>query len=336
MTPTSALSEGASCTLTVPVTAATDTDTSDPPDELDAAFTRNFSVDSAPVFLSSVPGNGAVSVPLGGNIVLTFSEAVNVSAASFTIGCGGSQAYGLAGNGSATITLDPTVNLPGGTLCTVALIPANITDTDAIDPPNQLQAAASFSFTTASVANDDSYNATPHLTLSSAAGATEVDVNDQLGTGTITGFGFASSCTGTAPGAQLDAGAANGRFTLNADGSFSYEPPAGAANTTRTFCYTVTGGDTANIVFTLQNTELVWFVDAAAAAGGLGNQARPFQTLAAAAAVDTPADTLYIADGNYTCGITLANNERVLGDGSTQALVAFTGINPVAGSAFPS
>ena len=345
LTPTGALPNGTACNVTLESTLITDVDAVDPPNQLDGNNSSDiidgdaddqvfvYTVDAAPAFTGSTPINGAIDFLPGANLVVNFSEAVNVSTDSFTINCGAGN-YEVTGTGTTAITLDPTADLPGGTGCTVTGVPAQINDSDSIDPPAN-PAAFSFSFTTASVANDDSYNVTPHLTLSSAAGATEVDVNDQLGTGTITGFGF-GACTGTAPGAQLDAGVANGRFTLNADGSFSYEPPAGVANTTRTFCYTVSGGDTANIVFTLQNTELVWFVDAAAAPGGAGNQARPFQTLAAAAAVDTPADTLHIADGNYTCGITLANNERVLGDGSTQGLADFTGITPVTGSAFPT
>lgn len=338
LTPTSTLPEGASCTLTVPVTAATDTDVVDPPDQLGAPFNRSFTVDTAPTFTGSTPTDGAIAVALNSDIQLTFSEAVNVTTGSFGIDCGGGGlAYAIGGSGTASVTLNPTADLPGGASCTVTITGANVSDSDGADPPDVLATNPSFSFTTASVANDDSYNATPHLTLSSAAGAAEVDANDQLGPGTITDFGF-GACTGTAPGAQLDAGVTNGRLTLNADGSFSYEPPAGVSNTTKTFCYTVSGGDTANIVFTLQNTELVWFVDAAAAAGGVGNQARPFQTLTAAAGADTDGDTIFVKHNaaGYTCGITLQANEKLIGEGSGGTLQTLTGITPVAGSSFPT
>jgi len=340
LTPAAALAEGASCTLTVPVTAATDTDTSDPPDELGAAFTRTFSVDSAPAFVSSSPANGNVNVAVGSNIGINFSEAVNVTTGSFTLDCGGgSLTYSLTGSGTNIIGLDPSANLPGGTVCTVTIDGGSVSDADTADPPNVVASSPNFSFTTQALAENDAYNTTPHLTLAVDTGVQSgrVTANDQLGVGSITGFGF-GVCTGTTPGAQLDAGAANGRFTLDADGSFSYEPPAGVANTTRTFCYTVSGGDTANIVFTLQNTELVWFVDAAAAAGGVGSQARPFQTLAAAVGVDTNNDTIFVEHNasGYTCGISLLPNEKLIGEGSGSTLGTLSGVTPVAGSSFPT
>jgi hypothetical protein len=78
----------------------------------------------------------------------------------------------------------------------------------------------------AGVATNDAYNVTPHLTLTIPTTGVQGGgtlFNDILGAETLTAFGF-GSCTGTAPGAQLDAGAANGRLTLNANGSFVYEP----------------------------------------------------------------------------------------------------------------
>jgi methionine-rich copper-binding protein CopC len=342
LTPTAPLPEGASCTLAVPTNAATDEDSVDPPDELDAAFSRVFTVDAAPTFVSSNPANGNVNVNVGSNIGVGFSEAVNVTGSSFTLDCGGGPlTYTLSGSGTNFIILDPSTNLPGGASCTVTINGGSVSDTDTADPPDTMIASPSFSFTTQSLAEDDAYNVTPHLTLAVDTGVQSgrVTGNDQLGVGIITGFGFSPSCTGTTTGNQLDTGATNGgRLTLNANGSFSYEPPAGVSNTTKTFCYTVSGGDTANIVFTLQNTELVWFVDAAAAAGGVGNQARPFQTLAAAVGVDTVNDTIFVKHNavGYTCGIGLLPNEKLIGEGSGSNLDTLAGIAPVAGSSFPT
>ncbi len=139
---------------------------------------------------------------------------------------------------------------------------------------------------------------------------------------------------------QLDAGAANGRLTLNANGSFAYEPPAALAAVTRTFCYTVTGGDTANIDFTVENQARVWFVDAAAAGGGNGTQARPFNALTGAGsfnavAADGDGDTIYI-EGDHTGGLTLRAGQRMIGGGSTATIGTFSGVVPIAGSAFPA
>ena len=59
-------------------------------------------------------------------------------------------------------------------------------------------------------------------------------------------------------------------------------------------------------------------------------------TLAAAAAVDTINDAIFIESGTYTCGIALTNGERVVGKGASATLDSILVIAPVAGSAFPS
>ena len=101
--------------------------------------------------------------------------------------------------------------------------------------------------------------------------------------------------------------------------------------------YTITGGDTANIDFNIQNNELVWFVDAAAAAGGVGNQARPFQAITAAASADSAGDTIFVEHNvsSYACGITLETNEKLIGEGSGSTLATLSGVTPAIGSAFP-
>ncbi|MEO8669973.1 MAG: tandem-95 repeat protein [Tahibacter sp.] len=346
VTPLAPLAAGASCIATVVAAQVSDSDAIDPPQNLAADVTRSFTVDSAPTVLSTAPSNGATNVVPSSSITVTFSEPVNFDTTanaantSFDLECpSGTPANFVVVTASpaTVVVLNPDDNAVAGQTCVLTILSAGITDSDALDPPNNMPANFVASIGFGSLANDDAYNVTPHLTLSSAAGAAELDANDVLGAGVITSFGF-GACTGTAAGSQLDAGAANGRLTITASGAFSYEPPASVANTTKTFCYTVTGGDTANIVFTLQNNELVWFVDAAAAAGGVGNQARPFQTLAAAAAVDTTNDTIYVASNgsNYTAGITLEAGERLIGDGSGSTLAAISGVTPVAASSFPA
>ncbi|KAB2933813.1 MAG: tandem-95 repeat protein [Candidatus Contendobacter sp.] len=355
LTPSSALPEGATCTVTLESTLITDVDSVDPPNQLDGNgdndtsdgdaddFTLSFTVDTAPTFVSSGPANGNVNVNVSSNIAVNFNEAVNVALGGLALDCGGGgRAYSLSGSGTNIIIMDPAINLPGGTSCTVTISGGGISDIDTADPPNVMATNESFSFITQSLAEDDAYTVTPHLTLAVDTGiqSGRVTANDQLGVGSITSFGFAPSCTGTAPGAQLDAGAANGRLTLNGDGSFSYEPPAGLNALTRTFCYTVTGGDTANVTFSILNQPRTWFINATAAAGGNGTQARPFNTLTGAGsfnavAADGDGDTLYL-EGNHTCGLTLRPSQGVIGGGSSQNLATFTAITPVTGSAFPT
>ena len=344
--PTAPLAPGASCAATVVATDVHDADSNDPPDTMAANYAWNFAVDAAPSVSGIVPANGASNVNPTSSIVVSFSEPVsfdttaNAANTSFGLECPGGTAVDftvVTASPAASVTLNPLDNAIAGRTCTVTVRAAGISDADLIDPPDQLGADVSATFSFGAIANDDSVNVTPHLIVSTAGGAINLTSNDILGSGQITGFGF-GSCTGTTPGTQLDAGAANGRLTLAADGNFSYEPPAGVANTTRTFCYTVTGGDTANVAFVIQNNELVWFVDAAAAAGGIGTQARPFNALSAAGTAQTANDTIYVAShaSPYTAGITLLNGVRLIGQGSSGTLTAHSGVTPVTGSAFPA
>ncbi len=345
-TPDSALPEGAACTATVLAAAVHDADSQDPPDTMAANHTWSFSVDAAPSVISIAPANGASDVNPTGSIVVGFSEPVsfdttpNAANVSFDLECpsGTPVAFGVTTASPAnSVTLDPLDTAIAGQSCAFTVRAAGISDVDGIDPPVQMAADATAAFSFGAIANDDSVAVTPHLTVSTAAGALNLTANDVLGAGQITGFGF-GACTGTAAGGQLDAGAANGRLTLAANGGFSYEPPAGVRNETRTFCYTVTGGDTANVAFVIQNAAAVWFIDAAAAAGGNGTQARPFQGLAAANSASAANDTIHVASSatNYAAGITLKNGVRLIGQGASGTLGAHSGVTPVAGSAFPA
>ncbi|NJN46232.1 MAG: cadherin-like domain-containing protein, partial [Candidatus Competibacteraceae bacterium] len=152
LTPNSALPEGATCTVTVPAAAVTDSDTVDPPDELAAAFTLNFSTDAAPDFVSSTPANNATDIALTSTVQITFSENVDATAGDLGLSCdSNSQAFTVSGSGSAVLTLTPSANLPSDANCIVTLT-NGINDSDAIDPPDEYSGnVLSFSFTTVAV-----------------------------------------------------------------------------------------------------------------------------------------------------------------------------------------
>ncbi|MBK9654222.1 MAG: Ig-like domain-containing protein [Rhodanobacteraceae bacterium] len=313
----------------------------------------SFNVDAAPSVLTTTPANGATNVPPTSAISIDFSESVSFSTLaqpapgnpSFDLICDGLPAGFTVTSVSPNdpVVLNPSDIEVAGRSCVLTVVAAQIADNDAIDPPNNMAANFTATIGFGAIANDDAYTVTPHLTLNIPTTGVQgggTAANDILGAGAVTGFGFAPACTGTTAGAQLDAGAANGRLTLNANGSFAYEPPAGLNALTRTFCYTVTGGDTADIVFTVQNQARVWFVDAAAAASGVGTQARPFNALTGAGsfnavAADGDGDTIYL-EGAQTGGLTLRSGQRVIGGGSTLNIATFSGVAPVAGSAFPA
>src|SRR5204862_4445623 len=94
------------------------------------------------------PTNGATNQTSNTNVTVTFSEPVNATGASFTISCAtsGAHAFALSG-GPTTWTLDPTVDFTAGETCTVTALAAQITDTDAFDPPDNMVGDYVFSFT---------------------------------------------------------------------------------------------------------------------------------------------------------------------------------------------
>jgi methionine-rich copper-binding protein CopC len=350
LTPSALLPLGTTCTVTVLAAQITDADLNDPPDNMAADFVFSFTTDGPPAVTSTVPVNGATGVAPGADITINFNELVNATTASFTIECptgSGALAYALSASPSASFTLNPVADLPAGNVCTVTVIATQINDADAGDPPDNMLANFVFSFTVPAIANDDSYNVSPHLTLDANSGTQgEVDANDILGAGVITGFGPVGTCAAQLPnGVNFVTTGGGGRVVLNADGSFVYLPPADArfGSPNDAFCYTVTDGDTAQVSFVFQNQPVIWFVDTSyggANGASNGTQGRPYTQLAGAGsfdagASDDPNDTIFVADGNYTCGLTLLAGQRLIGDGSSSSLGAILAFAPVSGSTLP-
>src|SRR5687767_11372136 len=114
--------------------------------------------DVAPTVVNATPANGAINVTVDTNISITFSESINATSSAFSIQCPNGTPITFAQSGSpATIhTLDPAVNLPFNTTCTVTVNATQITDEDTNDPPDNMVANFVFSFTTATgpVANN--------------------------------------------------------------------------------------------------------------------------------------------------------------------------------------
>lgn len=106
--------------------------------------------DTAPSVSSSTPANNATTIALNANISVTFSEAVNAPSNAFGISCttSGAHPFNLASLDSITYTLDPSSDFVAGETCTVTVTAAQVTDTDANDPPDNMAANHSFSFST--------------------------------------------------------------------------------------------------------------------------------------------------------------------------------------------
>ena len=190
-----------------------------------------------------------------------------------------------------------------------------VTFTDTVDPNT---AFVGGSLTATPVAVNDSYQAIGNVRIQVPAGS-GVLVNDFLGlpNATITG----------APTNSVN----GGNVTLNADGSFIYNPAPGFEGSD-SFTYTLTnseGSNNATVSITVSG--MIWFVNSAAGAGGDGRLTSPFNCLVGAGcfdpvAADDPGDNIFLYSGSYTGGLTLLNNQRIIGQGAGASIASITGI----------
>lgn len=148
--PAGNLPDASACTVQV-FTSVTDSDSDDPPDNLAATFTATFITEAPPSVTSTNPANGATDVSTGSNIVIDFDEPVDVTTSSFSIECpfgGTTFTYSITGSGTSSITLDPNTNLSANQICTVTAFAAQVSDSDLVDPPQNMTADYVFSFNT--------------------------------------------------------------------------------------------------------------------------------------------------------------------------------------------
>jgi len=106
-------------------------------------------LDEAPEILSTTPGEGAEPVAANDDIMIFFSEAVNVSTSSFLLECPigeEPQTFSVDGSGTSTITLDPDADLPEQAICTVTILASVVSDVDVNDGPDVMEADHVFSF----------------------------------------------------------------------------------------------------------------------------------------------------------------------------------------------
>jgi predicted extracellular nuclease len=134
-----------------------DTDPFDPAAQWDGFATDTFDGlgfhisggDAAPFVASTSPANGAIEVPEAADIAVTFSEPVAVAAGWYAISCASSGAHtATQSGGPQSYTLNPDTDLGIGESCTVTVDASKVTDVDLDDPPDQMAASHSFSFTT--------------------------------------------------------------------------------------------------------------------------------------------------------------------------------------------
>ena len=113
------------------------------------AHTANCVGDIAPSVSSTNPANGATNVALNANITVDFSEAVDVTGSWFDITCATSGAHTAAASGGPnSFTLDPDSDFVGSESCTVTVFAAQVADQDTDDPPDNMAADFTSSFST--------------------------------------------------------------------------------------------------------------------------------------------------------------------------------------------
>ena len=176
------------------------------------------------------------------------------------------------------------------------------------------------------IAVNDSYTLTGNtpITENAANGvlANDIDFNgDSL---TVSAVNGSAANVGTAIAIT------DGTLTLNSDGSFTFTPTTGFSGTT-SFTYTAhdaAGNSDQTATVTLTVTAPIWYVDSAASTSGMdGSYSHPYTTIAAAvsaAATDTSSgvdNIIFVENAGATysasSGITLAQGEELLGDGSS-------------------
>ncbi len=128
---------------------------------------------------------------------------------------------------------------------------------------------------------------------------------------------------------SVTAAPTKGNVVLNSNGTFTYQPNAGATGAD-SFTYKVLedGGDegvTETINLTIGN--MIWFIDKGAGGANLGTSSNPFTSMASYNASGLPAagDTIFVHTGkaNYTSGISLLNSQLLHGEGT-----AFSEVDP--------
>ena len=223
---------------------------------------------------------------------------------------------------------------PGDTLRYTVVIGATGEDatgvmfTDTVDPNT---AFVPGSIMTTPLARPDSYSASGNIRIAVAAPGVLANDSD------VDGVGPALNVT-----AGIFLSAQGGNVNLSADGSFTYNPPAGFEGSD-TFSYTLNDGegpsDSGTVTITVSG--MIWFINNNAACPCDGRLTNPFNTIAAFHAINDgvgnhPADNdnifVYESATDYVGPLTLRAGQKFIGQDATDTLSNISGVIPPAGS----
>ncbi len=180
------------------------------------------------------------------------------------------------------------------------------------------------SVTASPIAVNDTYSAIGNVNLNVTTGVLANDV-DPLGVA-LTVTGIAACADVTAPFVCTTAN--GGDITVQSNGQFTYNPAPGFEGSDF-FVYTTSNGTKADMaIATINVSGMIWFINAAAGAGGDGRLLTPFNTLVGFTAISTddPGDNIFLYSGSYSGAITLLGNQKLIGQGATASLASITGL----------
>ncbi|MFL6254753.1 MAG: PxKF domain-containing protein [Pyrinomonadaceae bacterium] len=214
--------------------------------------------------------------------------------------------------------------VPGDTITYTVQITNSGTDATGVVFSDTVDAntTSNGTFTTTPIAVDDSYSALGNVDINVPA-ASGLTANDSDPDG-----GAVTAVAGTSTSTN------GGNVSVNADGSFTYNPPPGFEGAD-TFTYTINGAsapsNTATV--TVNVAGMIWFVNAAAGSGGDGRLSSPFNSLTGpgsfdSVAADQPNDNIFLYSGAYLGGLSLLSGQALIGAGSTASLATVTGLTP--------
>lgn len=285
-----------------------------------------------PLTISASNGVGSAAtqnftLTINGCPLITVSPAAGALPAA-TYGTAYSQGFTATGGSGHTFTVTSGAVPAGLSLSTGGALTGSPTTTGSFNftvtatISGGCSGATSYSLAVSPNAHNDSY--------SGGVGNTQLSVG--AGTPSTPAVVLAGTVLSNDSGpGTLTAGPANiastngGQVALSSNGTFLYTPAVGFAGPSDTFTYTLTDGNgaTSTAVTTISLSGVVWYVNAAGAAGD-GRSHSPANTMNAAAASAQTNQVIYVHAGAPTGATALKANQRLQGAGESFTLNGLT------------
>lgn len=327
LTPNSSLPQGTLCAAKV--IAAQVTSVAFPALHLAADYPFSFTTGSAPGITSA---NSTSFVSTGNNTFTVTTTGSPTSSISQTGALPGGISFLDNGDGTATLSGTPDAGAYLG-----SPYPLTIKADNGIAPIAQQSFTLTVLPPPPSALDDPSYTATGGLSISVDSG-TGVTANDTLNGAAIASYGATTGGEQTTIGSAT-ATAQGGSVSMIADGSFTYQAPAGATLASDTFKYTLTnGGGSSTATVTVNLQDRVIFVDNSAGAGD-GRLGSPYNSIAGVPAAGSRAPAgkkalIYVyktASAYAGTNLTLGSGDTLVGQGASLAsALTVAGIVPPA------